>query len=134
MKTASKILKIAILIPILFLLFYHICKLYTIYFGSDIVNSNDFLNSFKSGVHVSTVLIIQSILRGIISITLTLIIFRKNIGTLISTQFFIVSQSNYELILSIHSGFKPLKSLILPIIITYLYKYMTKNLYFNANN
>ncbi|WP_025667110.1 hypothetical protein [Aquimarina megaterium] len=130
MKSTSKISKIAIVVPILFLLFYHISKLYTIYFEDDMVNSNNFLHSFQDAIPVSAIITIQSILRGIIIISLALIIFRKNIGpalmwlgigTLISTQFFIVSQSNHELILSIHSGLKPLKSLILPIVITYLY-------------
>ncbi len=131
MNKSFKSLRIVILILTAFLLCYHFFKLYTIYFGNDLVSSTDFLNSYKSSISFSTILTIQSVLRSIIITSLLLIILRKNIGiplmcigigVLIISQFFVVSRSTNEMINSIHSGLKPLKGLILPIIITYLYK------------
>lgn len=131
MKNSSNILKIVILIPIIFLLVYHIFKLYNIYFGDDLLNSNDFLNSFQDKFPIGTVILFQNFLRVLIALSLLIILFRINIGilgmwigigTLIITQFIIVSQSDNELINTIHAGLKPLKGLILPIIITFLYR------------
>jgi hypothetical protein len=130
-RKKKTLLKIAILVPIVFLLFYHTSKLYSIYFGNDFVTSNELLNSFTSDSPISTILTTQSILRLIIIICLLLVVLKKKlgiigmwlgIGSLILSQFYIASESTNELIQSAYSGLKPLKGLILPIVITYLYK------------
>jgi hypothetical protein len=41
---------------------------------------------------------------------------------LIASQFYVVSNSNHEFIHTMHSGIKPLKGLLLPSIITILYR------------
>jgi phosphoglycerol transferase MdoB-like AlkP superfamily enzyme len=135
-KKKNTLLKIAILIPIAFLFFYHTSKLYNIYFGNDFVTSNEFLKSFEKNFPIATVLILQSVFRIVIVTGLLLIYLKKNIGilfmwlgilSLITTQFIIANQSNNELIHSIHSGLKPLKGLILPIVISLLYKRIISN-------
>lgn len=124
-------LNIVLLILIVFLCFYHASKLYTFYQGNDFVSTKEFINSFNNGFSITTIITIQNILRVIIILSLLLIVFRKKIGlitmwigigVLVISQFIIVSQSNSELIQSIHSGIKPLKGFILPTIITLLYK------------
>lgn len=135
MKSQSKkkktLLKIAISIPIAFLFFYHTSKLYSIYFGNDFLTSNEFLNSFKNDFPVSIIITIQNVLRVMIMLSLLLIVLKNKlgiigmwlgIGSLVLSQFYIASESTSEIIQSAHSGLKPLKGLILPIVITYLYK------------
>ncbi len=135
MKNKSTFLRILILILVLFLLIYHLFKLYNIYFGNDLVNSNEFLKSFQENFPISTIIIIQSALRILITVSLIGIVFRKKIGllgmwigigTLVITQFIIVYNTDNEFINNIHSGIKPIKGLILPIVITYLYKISSK--------
>jgi hypothetical protein len=130
------LLKALTILLIGFLLLYHISKLYSIYFGNDTVTTDAFLESFGEDFPIATVLLLQSIFRICIITGLVLIFLKKNIGvlfmwlgilSLIATQFIIVNQSNNELIHSIHSGLKPLKGLILPIVISLLYKRIISN-------
>ena len=130
-KKDRLLLKVLILIPIVFLIFYHTSKLYNIYFGEELVNSTQFLDSFRSNFPVTKVLLLQTIFRIIIITGLILILLKKNtgilfmwigVGCLVASQFFIESASTNDYIQTIHSGIKPLKGVILPAFITYLHK------------
>lgn len=131
----SLYLNIAILIPIAFLIIYHSAKLFNHYLGNDSVVTDEFSESFTGELSTKAILTSQNIFRVIIILSLILVLLKKKIGiigmwigigSLVVSQFYLASVSTSELIQVAHSGLKPLKGLMLPAIITYVFNKINK--------
>ncbi len=110
-----------------FLLVYHCFKLYSIYFGEDVFNSNEFQQSFGHNFPLNAlipvmsgfrILVILGAIIGLLKVRTGLIVLWAGIGMLVALQFLIAITSSSEKIQLLFSGLRPLKGLLIPSIIT----------------